>query len=166
MALPEAGTPLLFPRACAPGLARDSGVSPPTGFGSGRISQDPWGLIPGGGAGLTWGPQRTGGSMEAGRPLLGLAWSWGPPFPQHHLAGSSCGWTVPRLWMDCAEGALGPGPALHDAAMGVLTSLGGRRRGRRKLSPFEAPSATVPSGWTPGEERGGSTRLVLEKRSD
>lgn len=45
--------------------------------------------------------------MEAGRPLLGLAWSWGPPFPQHHLAGSSCGWTVPRLWMDCAEGALG-----------------------------------------------------------
>lgn len=94
-----------------------------------------------------------GSGLVLGYPL--------PPAPPRRLL----------LWVDCAEALDGlcrgsPGPTLHDAAMGVLTSLGGRRRGRRKLSPFEAPSATVPSGWTPGEERGGSTRLVLEKRSD
>lgn len=100
-----------------------------------------------------------GGSDDAGKPLVGLAWRWSPGpsalLPRFLLTPSRPLEVPPgpRLLVDCAGEEVPWGLLSRMPAGKGLTSLRGRRVERRMLSSFEALAATAPSVWTPGEER-------------
>lgn len=112
-----------------------------------------------------------GPAGDAGKPRQ--AWSWSTP-PQHcqrSTSSSHPSLRPPRDWalgVGCPKGGPSPVPGIgpFSRCQQGLISLGGRRVGRRVLSSFEAPAATVPSVWTPGEKREDKASQVLSLASE
>lgn len=112
-----------------------------------------------------------GPAGDAGKPRQ--AWSWSTP-PQHcqrSASSSHPSLRPPRDWalgVGCPKGGPSPVPGIgpFSRCQQGLISLGGRRVGRRVLSSFEAPAATVPSVWTPGEKREAKASQVLSLASE
>lgn len=114
------------------------------------------------GRGLDQGGPQTGRLSDAGHHCCaGLAWCRAP-CPRRTAAPAAPALVAPRgsgsrqmvlkrRPLPCS----GQGLLSRMSTRKGLISLEGRRGWGRMLSSFEAPAATVPSMWTPGQERGG-----------